>query len=46
MIPAKHKQLEWLGKRNQMQFYEDPITIDLSVEKINDFFRANSTKEL
>ncbi len=40
MIPAKHKQLEWLGKRNQMQFYEDPITIDLSVEKINDFFQS------
>ena len=37
-IPAKDKKLEWLGKRNQMQFYEDPITIDLSVTKINHFF--------
>ena len=43
MIPAKRKQLEWLGKRNQMQFYEDPITIDLAVEKIDDFF-AQPTK--
>ena len=37
-FPAKIKQLVWLGKRNQMQFYEDPITIDLSVAQINDFF--------
>ena len=37
-IPAKDNKLEWLGKRNQMQFYEDPITIDLSVNQINHFF--------
>ncbi len=36
--PAKDNKLEWLGKRNQMQFYEDPITIDLSVNQINHFF--------
>lgn len=38
LIPAQRKQQEWLGKRNQMQFYEDPITIDLSTEKLKQFF--------
>lgn len=42
LIQSPNKNLEWLGARNQMQFYEDPITIDLSVEKINAFFQNQS----
>lgn len=38
-MPAAQKQLAWLGHRNQMQFYEDPLTIDLASEKIGQFFK-------
>jgi len=37
-IPAENKQLQWLGARNQMQFYEDPLTIDLVTEDLEQFF--------
>ena len=36
-IPASNKKLEWLGSRNQMQFYEDPLTIDLVSEHVAAF---------
>ncbi len=38
LIPADKKQLKWLGARNQMQFYEDPLTIDLVTENLVGFF--------
>lgn len=38
LIPGDKKQLQWLGKRNQMQFYEDPLTIDLVTERLVQFF--------
>ncbi len=36
-IPSISKRLVWLGPQGQIQFYEDPITIDLSVQHIADF---------
>jgi len=36
-IPSMNKRLVWLGPQGQIQFYEDPITIDLAVEHIVDF---------
>jgi dienelactone hydrolase len=36
-IPVNNKQLQWLGNRNQMQFYEDPLTIDLVTERLAPF---------
>jgi hypothetical protein len=29
LVPAEGKKLVWLGARNQLQFCEDPLTIDL-----------------
>ena len=39
-IPAAKKELIWLGETNQMQFYEDPITIDQVVPQLARFFRS------
>ncbi len=39
-IPAKSKQLLWLGTRNQMQFYEDPLTLDVATQSLVGFLRA------
>ncbi|MBD2306032.1 alpha/beta hydrolase [Chroococcidiopsis sp. FACHB-1243] len=38
-IPAKDKELVWLGNQVQFQFYEDPVTIDRSVHTIAGWFR-------
>jgi hypothetical protein len=37
-IPAECKELVWLGSQNQLQFYEDPITIDQTVPHVVRFF--------
>lgn len=37
LIPATDKQLAWLDGRNQLQFYEDPVTIDAVVPRIAAF---------
>ena len=37
-IPAARKELVWLGAQNQLQFYEDPITIDQAVPHVVRFF--------
>lgn len=37
-IPAACKELVWLGSQNQLQFYEDPITIDQVVPHVALFF--------
>lgn len=42
-IPAADKELVWLGPENQMQFYEDPITIDRVTSELARFYRARST---
>lgn len=39
-MPAHNKKLVWLGGQNQMQFYEDPVTIDFVVPHIRDFFQT------
>ena len=39
-IPAPHKSLVWLGPQGQIQFYEDPITIDLVVPHVADFLTS------
>ncbi|HTL89626.1 MAG TPA: alpha/beta hydrolase [Leptolyngbya sp.] len=38
-IPAKDKELVWLGNQVQFQFYEDPVTIDRAVQSIAAWFR-------
>lgn len=42
MIPAARKELVWLGSQNQLQFYEDPITIDQVVPHVARFFSNGS----
>lgn len=37
-IQAEHKELVWLGGQGQLQFYEDPITIDLAAGHVTRFF--------
>jgi len=39
-IPARKKELVWLGDQNQMQFYEDPMTIDQVAPLIVRFFQS------
>ncbi|MDO8984387.1 alpha/beta hydrolase [Cypionkella sp.] len=36
-IPSSHKKLVWLGTQGQIQFYEDPITIDVVIPHLSDF---------
>lgn len=36
-ILSAKKSLIWLGSQGQIQFYEDPITIDMTVQHIVDF---------
>jgi len=43
-IPSINKSLVWLGLQGQIQFYEDPITIDLAVQHIVDFFAADKSQ--
>lgn len=38
MIPAARKEFAWLGSQNQLQFYEDPFTIDQTVPLVVRFF--------
>lgn len=40
LIPAAKKELVWLSDQNQMQFYEDPLTIDLVAPQIARFFQS------
>jgi fermentation-respiration switch protein FrsA (DUF1100 family) len=42
IIPAARKELVWLGSQNQLQFYEDPITIDQVVPHVARFFSNGS----
>lgn len=39
-IPASKKELVWLSDQNQMQFYEDPVTIDQVVPQLARFFQS------
>ena len=43
-IPATRKELVWLGTQNQMQFYEDPLTIDQVVPHVARFFAGPSRR--
>lgn len=43
-IPAVDKELVWLGSQNQMQFYEDPLTIDQVVPHVARFFTGLSDR--
>jgi hypothetical protein len=43
LIPAARKELVWLGSENQLQFYEDPLTIDQVVPHLVRFFPAAPT---
>lgn len=42
-VPGDRKRLVMLDGRNQLQFYEDPMTIDLVAPLIVDHFAAGST---
>ena len=42
-IPSLNKSLVWLGPQGQIQFYEDPITIDLAVQHVVDFLAGIAT---
>jgi dienelactone hydrolase len=44
MMPAARKELVWLGSQNQLQFYEDPITIDQVVPHVARFFSGGSDR--
>lgn len=37
-IGSSTKQLVWFGGRNQLQFYQDPLTVDAAVPHISNFF--------
>ncbi|MEO8243246.1 MAG: alpha/beta hydrolase [bacterium] len=37
-MPAKRKDLIWLGAQTQFQFYEDPITIDAATHHLAAFY--------
>ncbi len=39
-IPAQNKELVWLSDQNQMQFYEDPVTIDQVAPQLARFFQS------
>jgi hypothetical protein len=39
-MPAARKELVWLGGQGQLQFYEDPITIEQATPHIARFFAA------
>ncbi len=39
-MPARHKELVWLGGQSQFQFYEDPLTIDAAVSQVADFLKG------
>ena len=39
-IPARKKELVWLSDQNQMQFYEDPVTIDQVAPQLACFFQS------
>ncbi len=41
-IPSAKKQLVWLGGQGQIQFYEDPITIDMVIPFVTDFLSRNT----
>lgn len=38
MMPVEKKELIWLGGQGQLQFYEDPLTIEQAVPHIAHFF--------
>ncbi|MEO8278072.1 MAG: hypothetical protein ABI564_00195, partial [Ideonella sp.] len=40
-MPARKKELVWLSDQNQMQFYEDPVTIDQVVPQLARFFKVS-----
>jgi len=44
IIRADRKELVWLGSQNQLQFYEDPITIDQVVPRVANFFSGGSDR--
>ncbi|CUY29692.1 Uncharacterized conserved protein [Serratia marcescens] len=37
-IGSSNKQLVWFGGRNQLQFYQDPLTVDAAVPHVANFF--------
>ncbi len=41
-IASKDKHAVWLAGRNQIQFYQDPLTIDMVIPHLNEFFRKYS----
>ena len=42
-IPSVNKRLVWLGAQGQIQFYEDPITIDMAVHHVVEFLAGVGT---
>lgn len=43
-IPAASKELVWLGQENQMQFYEDPLTLDRVTPELTRFYNARTVR--
>ncbi|MGE8494641.1 alpha/beta hydrolase [Comamonas sp.] len=43
-IPAASKELVWLGQENQMQFYEDPITLDHVTPELTRFYHSQTVR--
>ena len=39
-IPSERKSLYWIDGANQLQFYEDPLTIDRVVSVLGPYFRG------
>ena len=44
-IPAPEKRLIWLEDQVQMQFYEDPLTIDRVVAHLADWYSAGAAEQ-
>jgi dienelactone hydrolase len=42
VIASTHKQAVWLEGRNQIQFYQDPLTIDMVIPHLDAHFRKHS----
>lgn len=43
-IPTADKELVWLGQENQMQFYEDPLTLDRVTPELARFYNAPTAR--
>jgi hypothetical protein len=43
VIAARDKRQVWLDGRNQIQFYQDPLTIEMVIPHLTTHFRKHST---